>query len=131
DYPQVNVAAEQNDPNSLLNFYRALIALRLQHSALRDSSLAIISTQNPGVFATLRYQGDERFLVISNLTSKAITDYGLSLSSTDIPNGSYGLKAIFGSGTFTDLTVANNGFQNFKPLSELPAYGEYILQLQP
>jgi glycosidase len=131
DYPKVNVATEQNDPNSLLSFYRTLITLRNQHPALRDSSLSILSTQNTGIFAVLRYKGDETLLIVANLTPQAITDYRLSLSSADIPSGNYGLKTVFGSGTFTNLAVTKNGFQNFKPLPELPAYSEYILQLQP
>ena len=131
DYPQVNVTAEQNDPNSLLNFYRSLIALRNQHPALRDSSLAIVSTQNTGIFAALRYQGNEALLVIANLTPEAISDYGLSMTPAGIPDGNYSLNPIFGSGTFAGLAVKNGGFQNFKPLPELPAHSEYILQLQP
>jgi alpha-amylase len=131
DYPQVNVVTEQNDPNSLLSFYRTLITLRNQHPALRDSSLSILSTQNTGIFAVLRYKGNETLLIVANLTPQAISDYSLSLSSADIPSGHYGLKAIFGFGSFADLAVTKDGFQNFKPLPELPAYSDYILQLQP
>ena len=35
DYPQVNVAAQENNPNSLLSHYRNLVNLRNAHSALR------------------------------------------------------------------------------------------------
>ena len=51
---QYNVAAEQYDPNSLFNFYKHLIALRREISALRDGSYVAVNRDDPNVLAYLR-----------------------------------------------------------------------------
>ena len=43
DYPQVNVAVEAGDPESLLELYRRLFAVRRAHPALHRGSLHLIS----------------------------------------------------------------------------------------
>ena len=61
-----NVAAQQEDPNSLLAWYRELLALRRSSAALRHGSLALHDL-DPQVLAFTRHSGDERLLVLANL----------------------------------------------------------------
>lgn len=49
-----NVAVEQRDPDSLLNFYKKLIALRRSHVALRDGCYLALNPQDENVFSYLR-----------------------------------------------------------------------------
>jgi alpha-amylase len=131
DYPKVNVASESIDPNSLLSFYRGLIALRHAHSALNSGSIALVSNGNPGIYAILRSSGDEKILVLINLTKDEIGDYNLTLQETGLDDGQYSLDLLFGSGEPLPLVVADQGFMNFKPLDNIPAYGIYIFNLKP
>ncbi|HAV19885.1 MAG TPA: glucohydrolase [Firmicutes bacterium] len=72
NYPSVNVASEQNDANSILNFYKAAIALRkdpLILEAVLDAPFELVEPDHKDVFAYL-HQGDHiAVLVISNFRS--------------------------------------------------------------
>ena len=63
DYPTVNVANETSDPNSLLSYYRDLIHLRNEHSALRTGHTIVIDSGNRSVYALLRYDDNEAILI--------------------------------------------------------------------
>jgi glycosidase len=67
----VSVQAEQDDPNSLLNFYRMLISWRSQVGALRDGDLQMQATGNPRLLAYWRQEGTQRVLVVHNLSGQA------------------------------------------------------------
>jgi alpha-glucosidase len=51
NYVHRNVAAQQADPNSVLNFTRRLIALRRAHAALRQGSFKPLFRTDTGVLA--------------------------------------------------------------------------------
>lgn len=54
DYKKVNVETESADPSSLLNWYKKLIAIRRQNSALHDGSMVMIDSNNPDVLSFVR-----------------------------------------------------------------------------
>jgi alpha-glucosidase len=68
---QYNVDAESKDPDSILNCYKRLLALRKSESALRDGEQVGINNNDPNVFAFLRRSGDETVLVALNMNTKA------------------------------------------------------------
>jgi alpha-glucosidase len=72
---QYNVAAERYDPNSIFNFYRHLIALRHEVSALRDGSYVTINRDDPNVLAYLRRakNGTDPVLVALNMSAQPQT----------------------------------------------------------
>jgi alpha-amylase len=129
DYLQVNVAAESSDPNSLLSFYKELISLRHTHSALREGKTSLVASANPGVYSILRSEGDEKILVLINLTKSALSNYDLSLQNAGLADGQYSPGLLFGLGTPAPLTVSSQGFHGYKPLNELPAYSVSIFNL--
>ena len=51
---QYNVAAEQKDPHSILNFYKLLLALRRSNAALRDGGYAALNRDDASVLSFLR-----------------------------------------------------------------------------
>lgn len=65
DYATRNVAALAVDPASLLTLYRALIALRRTHPALREGAIARVRAED-GVLTYRRETGAERILVCLN-----------------------------------------------------------------
>jgi glycosidase len=133
DYTQeVNVAAQTADPASLLSHYRALIALRASHSALRTGETFVLDAGNRGLFASLRVDEAEAILVLVNLTDASITDYALSLDSSPLRAGQYTLIPLFGDGSLSSLSVSEGGrVADFMPLAEVPAYTTLILNLVP
>ncbi len=71
-YTKVNVAAQVDDPESLLNWTRAALAVRKQHPAFGRGSLALVGSDStpPAILAYARTYGDETVLVVNNLSSE-------------------------------------------------------------
>jgi alpha-amylase len=130
NYSQANVANETNDPTSLLSHYRALIALRNQHPALSIGSVSPVTTNNAGVYASLRIANGETILVLINLTKNPINTYSLSMKTPAIPDGSYQVVPLFGTGIGTSLSVSGSIFNNSQPLAELPPFSTILIQLK-
>jgi alpha-glucosidase len=68
-YATFNVASESEDPNSILNFYRNLLALRHRSPALRDGEYIPLAQDDPNVLAYFRRSGKETILVALNFSS--------------------------------------------------------------
>lgn len=130
EYTRVNVAIQESDPNSLLNLYRALIRLRVEHPALRGGSISVLETGNTGVYAFLRSNGDENILVLVNLKGTPISDYALYLKESILPNGKLTPASLLDSTQASSPTIRGGVFSGYKPLSELPPYEVYVFQLK-
>ncbi|MGQ9491575.1 MAG: maltose alpha-D-glucosyltransferase [Anaerolineae bacterium] len=72
-YRRVNVAAQRDDPGSLLNRMRALIAVRKAHPALGRGEMAFLSPANRSVMAHLRSHPAETILAVHNLAGRPQT----------------------------------------------------------
>lgn len=89
-----NVAAQQADPNSIFNFYKALLTLRNTHPALASGSYQFSTVQG----STLSFQrnlGNDHILVVLN--------YGSSATSLTVGNlpGNTSLTPLFPSSLST------------------------------
>ena len=112
----VNVAAESENPGSLLNYYRALIGLRKQNVALRDGDLRIVDENNPDVLSFVRTANGSTVLVALNFSSSPRT---LSYDAAKI-----GI-------TGRSLTALAQSFESSPPPASLdslvlPAFGAYV-----
>jgi len=65
DYPSVNVQSEAADPDSLLNWYRRLIALRRSARALRSGRMVMLDSGNASVLTYARVDGDGKAVIVS------------------------------------------------------------------
>ncbi|MCS6801373.1 MAG: maltose alpha-D-glucosyltransferase [Chloroflexota bacterium] len=79
-YQAVNVAVQQKNPQSLLNWMKQLIALRKQSKAFSRGSLEVLQPNNHRVLAFLRRWQDETILVVANL-SRFVQSVKLDLAS--------------------------------------------------
>jgi alpha-glucosidase len=78
DYVERNVAAQEQDPASMLNLYKALAHLRRAEPALHAGDYASVETRVENVFAYQRaLTGHDTFLVALNFGDQ---DYNLDLS---------------------------------------------------
>lgn len=125
---EINVAAQENSSDSLLNHYRTLIKLRAEHSALRTGNLSLVETNTPGLYATLRMDENETLLVLANLGNETISDYGLTLTDAVLTDNTYEAETLFGTGEAQSIQVAAGSFQDYKPLPESRPYSMLILQ---
>jgi alpha-glucosidase len=64
-----NVETERNDPNSIFNTYKRLLALRKTDPALRDGAQQSIDTTDRNVFAFVRRSGDRVVVVVLNMSA--------------------------------------------------------------
>jgi alpha-amylase len=130
DFVTVNAAIEANDPDSLLNYYRSLIKLRTDHSALRTGEMIPLATGNTGIYAVIREDESESLLVLVNLKSDPITDYALALSTTTLPDATYNPVTLFGSGIAAEFSITNGQFSNYQPLAELAGHTAYVFKIK-
>jgi alpha-glucosidase len=68
-YKTHNVVSEEKDPDSILNFYKRLLALRHTDQALLDGDYVALNESDPNVLSYLRRYKNEAVLVVLNMTS--------------------------------------------------------------
>ena len=91
-----NVATQTNDPASLLSRYRTLIHVRNNSAALRKGDLQLFDTGSQ-VLAFLRREGDERVLVVHNISDTFASASNMTFAAN-------GFETLFG-----DITATPSG----------------------
>ena len=64
-----NVASESKDPNSILNLYKKVLALRRTNDALREGSYTALNEDDPDVLSYLRSYKGKAVLVALNMSA--------------------------------------------------------------
>lgn len=119
NYKTVNVAVEEKNPNSMLNYYKTLIRLRKQNPAFRGGAFVLVDPDNNNVLSYLRKAKDgTTVLVTLNFTAQPQT-IGFDLQSQGV------------EGKHVHTLVASFAGANPSDLSHitLPAYGSYVGQV--
>ncbi|WP_288095230.1 alpha-glucosidase [Hydrotalea sp.] len=70
NYKTVNVAVEENDPNSCLHYFRKLVQLRKNNPTLVYGKYTLLDKANPQVYAYLREDAAGKFLILLNFSAK-------------------------------------------------------------
>ena len=128
-YREVNVAAQVDDPGSLLSHYRRLIQARNDHAALRIGDWREVEVEDKRLYASLRHSDRETLLVLINLSGEPISNYGLSLAEGPLSEGSAS-EVLAGVSVSGPTVNAGGGFDGYTPLAELAPYSAYIIQLK-
>jgi len=90
DYPTVNAAAQDKDPNSVLNYFRKITQLRKENLVLVYGKYTLLDKDNPDVYAYTRELNDKKLLILLNFKSvKAAVKTGLDLSKARPVMGNY------------------------------------------
>ena len=71
-YTEINVAEAQADPDSILNFYKRLIAFRKGNAIIRDGKYLEYAPKDKNVFCYTRETEDKGYLVICNFKNKEV-----------------------------------------------------------
>jgi alpha-glucosidase len=124
DYPTVNVATETADPNSLLNWNRALIAIRRDNATMHSGGFVMLDPTNPAVLSYVRttpFGSTSHSIVVSlNFTAQPQTVH-LSLEPAAIP-----------SNRIRTLLADDASLQNLATITTftLPPYATLIAEVQ-
>ena len=73
NYKQINVAAEEKDSDSVLNFYKMLVKFRKENKIVQDGDIKFFERENNNVIAYRRILGDEELIVICNYRAAEIS----------------------------------------------------------
>ncbi len=115
DYRQINVQTESGERDSLLSWYKALIAMRRTDDALRSGTLTMLST-GPSVLAYTRKAADGHAVVVAvNCTGSGQT---VSLRDAGAAHAQTLLTDVPALQKQTDLNAV-----------QLPAYGSWMARL--
>lgn len=71
NHATINVESEENDPNSCLNYFRRLTALRKANPIFVYGDYAPLLPDDPEVFAYVRTLGDEKMMVVMNWSTNS------------------------------------------------------------
>lgn len=70
NYSYINVESEEQDADSVLNYYKKLVKLRKEYRVIREGSVEFLCTGQPEIFAYRRTLEGQELLVVNNLTEK-------------------------------------------------------------
>ena len=70
NYPEINVEKEEEDPDSILNFYRRCLALRKSSPTLLFGDYREYAPLDGKLYVYERYRKDERFLVVCSFSER-------------------------------------------------------------
>jgi alpha-amylase len=139
-FEQLNVAAQDGDPDSLLSLYRRLIHLRNGHPALLRGGFIPVESSCDATLAFLRQApaGDpdapdgQTVLVVLNFDRKGEQEgCTFSYRGGALPAGTYQPVDLLAGAAVAPLTVEADGFAAYAPLPILPARAAHILLLEP
>lgn len=139
-FEQLNVAAQDADPNSLLSHYRRLIHLRNGHPALLRGGFIPVESSCDSTLAFLRQApardagapDGQTVLVVLNFARKGEQEgCTFSYSGGSLAAGTYQMRDLLNGGDAAPLTATADGFQAYAPLPSLAARAGHILLLEP
>ena len=117
-YKTHNVATELQEPDSVLQFYKHLLALRHQNQALLDGEYIALNNDDPNVLSYLRKYKGQAVLVVLNMSGQA------QKASFDL--GAQGFPA---ASAKTLLTTASSEAPTDLSQLSLEPFGVYIAEI--
>ncbi len=81
NYSYLNVKEEERDMDSILHYYRKLVALRKQYAVIQEGTVEFLYQEQPEIFAYKRKLQDQELLVVNNFTGREV-DLQESISIT-------------------------------------------------
>ena len=70
NYTTINKAAQEKDPNSVLNYFRKIVKLRKDNLALVYGKYTLLDKTNPDVYAYTREMDGKKLLILLNFRNK-------------------------------------------------------------
>lgn len=70
NYKTINKATQDKDPNSILNYFRKIVAIRKSNPILVHGKYSLLDKQNPTVYAYTREWQGKKWLILLNFSTK-------------------------------------------------------------
>ncbi len=121
DADTVTVAAQDDDPTSLLNHYRQLIHLHTNHPALAHGTFIPLETDAGSVAAYLRQAGGETILVVLNAGKAEAVDVVLSVGNA-LPPGDITVTSLLPEDAVSLVNVGAEGMITLPALASKTGY---------
>ncbi len=88
NYETINAEAQENDPRSVLNYFRRLIKFRKENPALIYGKYTLLDQANEKTYAYTRELDDQKFLILLNFSdTNAAAESNLNLDGAQISIG--------------------------------------------
>lgn len=85
NYPEINVAAAKENPQSIFYFYQKINQLRKQYPIIVYGDYELVNGEDSEVFAYVRNYDEQQLVVINNFTDQTITrDFAVPAEATKI-----------------------------------------------
>jgi oligo-1,6-glucosidase len=85
NYKTINEAAQDKDPNSVLNYFRKIVKLRKDNLALVYGKYTLLDKTNPDVYAYTREMDGKKLLILLNFRSiPQAANTGIDISKAKI-----------------------------------------------
>ncbi|MDO9374242.1 MAG: alpha-glucosidase [Ferruginibacter sp.] len=100
NHATINYAAQEKDPNSVLNYFRRLVKLRKDNRLLVYGNYTLLDKNNTNVYAFTRESGGEKMLILLNFsaaTAQAAT--GLNQANFELVSSNYKTTVLPKKGT--------------------------------
>jgi glycosidase len=132
----VNVAAQADDPASLLSTYRDLIRARGAVPALQHGDTLRVAGGAEAVTGWLRTSAEGTVLVVANLSDDPVDAYGLTLDGGPLCGpASARVVATVGGDPAAEpaapVVTPEGGLEGYLPFATLPPRSGYVLALEP
>ena len=90
NYRFINAEVQENDSNSVLNYFRKIVKLRKENPVLVYGTYTLLDSENPNVYSYTRELEGKKILIALNFTEKiAVYEPGFSLDKSKIINSNY------------------------------------------
>ncbi|HSN95156.1 MAG TPA: alpha-amylase family glycosyl hydrolase [Anaerolineaceae bacterium] len=126
DAPERNVALQSTDPDSLLSWYRELIAIRNEHPVLATSPYLSFTSNCTTIYATLRSDDTETLLTLLNIGGKEQNNCEISIEKSPLA-GEYTATNLWGKSTIQTISFGTDGSLKEYLVAPQLAGGESII----
>lgn len=100
NYKEVNAATQAANPNSVLSYFKKIVALRKSSAALIYGAYKVYDLNHPEVYCYTRTEGNEKMLVILNFSTKNINykiDKNINTNASTLLISNYNKSSIAGN----------------------------------
>ncbi|WP_416348848.1 glycoside hydrolase family 13 protein [Microbacterium sp. STN6] len=83
NYRHLNVAADRAADQSVFRYYQGLIRLRHENQVVALGHFELLEPEHPQLYAFTRMRGDQRLLVVANVSNDPLTLWSLQTADAD------------------------------------------------
>ena len=136
DPPEVNVATQLADPDSLLRVYGDLVRVRSQQVALREGATTVVDSDVEPVIGWLRTTAGQTVLALVNVDDEPVDGYALTLARRAAVRRAGGDADRLGRRRRRRLVTPptvneDGGVDAWTPIARLAPRSGYLIALEP